>query len=311
MNDELHKNGYIIIKDPLGYSQKERALSSIIQVGGGKTKIDYNIFNEFINNDFIPKINETLGWSSIYLKYRFSNFQNAKDAAQFHGDVYNFADEDLMPIYTGLIYFDKSILEIIPGSHIKNNLSTNELYAMKKQIKPNAGDMIVFHANIHHRGIFYETSENRRLLQVFDIFPNKYIYMSYYPKFLSVITGQKFITTHVSFISEAISKNKFLDTIMTYLSYLMVNNGVQYKIIMSDITDEQKKGRYVGYVPGLIDTVKPGQLQDWNINMTVIEHNTIIPNTTSQKITLALVLILLASRCNLNSYNKYIKNNKK
>ena len=304
MNEVLHKNGYIIIKDPLGENQKNRALSCIVQVGNGKTKIDYSRFNEFINNDFIPQINETLGWSAVYLKYRFSNFQNAKDAAQFHSDIYNFTDDKLMPIYTGLIYFDNSILEIIPGSHIKNDLSTNELYARRKQIQMNRGDMLVFHANMHHRGIFYETADDRRLLQVFDIFPNNDIYTSYYPKLLSVITGQSFIMNNTGFISEATSKNKNLDTIITYLHYMMVNNGIQYKIIMSDIMDEQKKGRFVGYVPGLIGTVKPGELQDWNTNMTVIEHDIIMPNTTIQKITVVLVLLLLASRCN---YKKYIK----
>ena len=308
MNEKLHTNGYIIIKDPLGSNQKNRALSSIVQVGGGKTKIDYNKFNEFINNDFIPKINETLGWSAIYLKYRFSNFQNAKDAAQFHGDIYNFADDDLMPIYTGLIYFDNSILEVIPGSHIKNNLSSNELYARRKQIKIIGGDMLVFHANMHHRGIFYETVNDRRLLQVFDIFPNNDIYTLYYPKLLSVITGQSFIVNNVSFISEATSKSKNLDTIISYLHYLMMNNGIQYKIIMSDICDEKKRGRYVGYVPGLVGTVKPGELQDWNINMTVIEHDIIMPNTTIQKITFMLVLLLLIGRCNFNSFKNIHKN---
>jgi ectoine hydroxylase-related dioxygenase (phytanoyl-CoA dioxygenase family) len=174
MEDKLHTNGYIIIKNPLSNYQKNNALDCIKDVGNGKTMIDYNNFNFFVNNDFIPKINETLGWSSIYLKYRFSNSQNSKDAATFHGDVYNFSDENLLPIYTGLIYFDRAVMEIIPGSHIKNNLSTRELYNMRKLIHMEPGDMLVFHANMHHRGVFYESNrKNRRLLQVFEIFPNK------------------------------------------------------------------------------------------------------------------------------------------
>jgi hypothetical protein len=87
-----------------------------------------------------------------------------------------------------------------------------------------------------------------------------------------------------------------------------MNNGIQYKIIMSDICDEKKRGRYVGYVPGLVGTVKPGELQDWNTNMTVIEHDIIMPNTTIQKITFMLVLLLLIGRCNFNSFKNIHKN---
>ena len=311
MNETLNKNGYILIKDPLETNQKNRALSCIIPVGNGKTKIDYNKFNEFINTDFIPKINETLGWSATYLKYRFSNFQNAKDAAQFHGDLYNFADDNLMPIYTGLIYFDNSIMEVIPGSHIKNNLSTNDLYSRRKQIKMNGGDMLVFHANMHHRGIFFETVKDRRLLQVFEIFPNNDTYTVYYPKILSVLSRQSFIIDNSLFISDITSKSKICDKIITYLHYFIMNNNMQYRIIMSDISDEQKNGKYVGYVPGIIGTVNPDGLQDWNINMIVNEHDTIIPNTTMQKITIILVLLLIANKYNMhkkiNIKNKYKK----
>ena len=74
MNYELTKNGYIIIKNPLSTYQINNALSCIVDNGNNKTKIDYNKLNLFIDNDFIPRINETLGWSSIYLKYRFSNY---------------------------------------------------------------------------------------------------------------------------------------------------------------------------------------------------------------------------------------------
>jgi hypothetical protein len=279
--------------------------------------INYNKLNLFINNDFIPKINEILNWSSIYLKYRFSNSQNSRDAATFHGDVYNFVDDNLMPIFTGLIYFDDATLEIVPKSHIKNTLSTKELYEKRTKIKMNYGDILIFHANLHHRGVFYESkSKNRRLLQVFEIFPNYEIYNLCYPKFLSVITGKSFIMNNINFINEFISKNKNVDETITYLHYWLVNNKLHYKIVMSDITEEQKKGKYIGYVSGLIDTVKENTLQEWNINMTVHNHNTIIPNTTIQVIILILILLLIiAYRCDVISkiklyYKKYnIKKN--
>ena len=128
MNNKLHENGYIIIKNPLSELSKKKALSSIIHINTQKTMINYNNLNLFINNDFIPKINGILNWSSIYLKYRFSNSQNSRDASTFHGDVYNYVDNNLTPIFTALIYFDDAALEIVPKSHIKNTLSTKELY---------------------------------------------------------------------------------------------------------------------------------------------------------------------------------------
>lgn len=293
LNYELHKNGYIIIKQPLSNYQINNALSCIVN-SNGKTKIDYNKFNLFIDNDFIPRINETLGWSSSYLKYRFSNSQNSKDAAMFHGDVYNFADNNIMPIYTGLIYFDDAFMEIIPKSHIKNNLSTKELYERRKKIKMSSGDILVFHANIHHRGIFYESkSKNRRLLQVFEIFPDKKTWDIYYPNFLSVLTGQTFIINNINFISETISKHKNLNNIVTYLHYWLLNNELQYKFILLDITEYEKTGKYIGYIPGLIDTVREGMLQDLNINMTHIAYNTIIPKTTIQKTTIIITVMIL------------------
>jgi len=303
MEDELHKNGYILIKNPLADYQKNNALNCIRDVGGGKKMIDYNKFNLFIDNDFIPTINNTFGWSSIYLKYRFSNSQNSKDAATFHGDIYNFADENLMPIYTGLIYFDGAVMEIIPGSHIKNNLSTRELYNRKVKLIMGPGDILVFHANMNHRGVFHESKrKNRRLLQVFEIFPNKKVYEIYKPKFLSVITGQSFIINNVSFLSEYISKNKNADDLMSYLHFWLVNNGLQYKLVMSDISQDQKNGRYVGYLPGLIDTVKEGMLQDWNINLDVIDYDRIIPDGTIQKISLIIIIMMLIySRYNTNT----------
>jgi len=63
-----------------------------------------------------------------YIKFRFSNNNNSIDASVFHRDDYNYTDSSMIPIYTALCYFDKAELEIIPGSHIKNNLSLTDLY---------------------------------------------------------------------------------------------------------------------------------------------------------------------------------------
>ncbi len=290
---ELDKRGYVIIKNPLTQQQLNNGLSSV-KVVGNKSQIDYTILTNFIDNDFIPKINEKLNWKAIYMKYRFSNHQNAKDASTFHGDVYNFVDDNIMEIYTGLIYFDEAVLEVIPGSHLKNDLSSNCQFNNKISLKISAGDMLVFHANLHHRGVFYEsTNKNRRILQVFDIFPNEELYNKNQPKLLSVITGNSGLIDSFTSLSEVISKIKFINDIINYVSYMLMNNNIQYSIVFSDISSDKKTGRYVGYVPGKIDVVKKNTLQDWNINIITRDQESVEPDRTGQKIILILILMYI------------------
>lgn len=293
MQTDLDKNGYVLIPNPLSNQHKQNALSCIVNMHDNSTKIDYTRLNNFIDTDLIPNLNETFGWKAKYVKYRFSNMQNSKDASTFHGDIYNFVNDDIMPIYTSIIYFDDAELEIIPGSHLKHNLSTSELYSNKIKIKINAGNMLVFHANMYHRGIFYKSIQpNRRILQVFDIFPNQKTFDELFPKLLTVITdnqGKGFVSNATDFFS----KNKYLTDLSTLPHLWLLNNSSQYKILLSDISDEEKKGKYITYLPGRVDTVKPGELQDWNINMTVIPYKTIRPDFTLQTIVLVFIAILI------------------
>ena len=99
-----------------------------------------------------------------FSKYRFSNNNNSSDASTFHRDLYNHTENDIVPIFTVLVYFDDTQMELIPGSHIKNNkYSFDDL----KIIDIKAGNTLIIFANLLHRGKNFTNSGNRRILQIF------------------------------------------------------------------------------------------------------------------------------------------------
>ena len=288
--DKLGRDGYVIFRNNLTNNELNEGLKSI-----HNQKIDYTQMKKFIDTIYWPKVNKALGWNSIYLKFRFSNFENLKDASLFHGDVYNHTESKTMPIYTGLCYFDDSLLEIIPGSHIKNNLSSCDLFNNKKIINIKKGDMLIFHANMYHRGIAFDPKhkqKNRRLLQIFEIWPNKEQYNEMKNNFLTVLTNKTDLIKKFYNIGP-FAKKFNVNEYIVYLHYLLVRNDMQYKIIFSDISNETKNGKYVGYEPGIRDIIRPNQLQPWNVNIIVNKHNTIIPNTTTQTIVICILFIIL------------------
>lgn len=151
INTDINNDGYILLRNVLTENDLEYGLSSIVD-----NKVDYFIMKKYIDNVFFPKIKKT---SNIitdphYVKFRVSNNNNSTDASTFHGDIYNNTNNELLPIYTCLCYFDDAQMEIIPGSHKYNNIGSSiESYNKKIILDIKHGDILIFHANIHHRGI--------------------------------------------------------------------------------------------------------------------------------------------------------------
>ena len=84
MIKQLHNDGYIIL-DTLSQHDISYGLSSI-----ENNKVNYGTMKYFIDHIFMKSISNKLSWNASYLKFRFSNKQNAKDASTFHSDIYNF-----------------------------------------------------------------------------------------------------------------------------------------------------------------------------------------------------------------------------
>ena len=216
-----------------------------------------------------------------FSKYRFSNNNNSSDASTFHRDLYNHTENDIVPIFTVLVYFDDTQMELIPGSHIKNNKYT---FDDRKTIDIKAGNTLVIFANLLHRGKNFTNSGNRRILQIFEVCEPVYRSL-----ILTCITSRSNIMKSITNLSKKIStNNKWLDLI-THFHYYLIVNDLQYKIFLMDIPESMKRGRMVGYESSKrsYDT----GLKETNVNIILGPTQTVVLNNYK----LICVIILLLS----------------
>jgi len=279
------KDGYIILKNKLTDTELEYGTSSIqgtpssiqgtpssIQGTPSSiqgTQVDYTKVKSFIDDIFLYKIKELgIMTDPHYVKFRLSNNNNSTDASTFHGDIYNHTSIEILPIYTCLCYFDDAQLEIIPGSHKYNNLGSSiKSYNKKQIIHVSRGDILIFHSNIHHRGINFNKTSNRRLLQVFEVFPDKETYDEHSSKLIIVKTSDSMLVKNI--VSPLMYELATYPTIINFLTmvhYILMYNDLHYKMSFMDIDPAQKKDHYITYEPTqrIHDLNKTGDL---NVNI--------------------------------------------
>jgi hypothetical protein len=157
-------------------------------------KIDYNKLSKFINNAMLDTCGKILNWEPVCAKYRVSNNNNS-DASTFHRDIIcKDPNLNLIPSFTCLSYLDKTVMELIPDSHDDISMSiTNSFKKFFKTVKLviEPGDMLVFYSTMLHRGIFTENLPNRRLIQLFEVFPSRELYNTYGNQILHVPGKEK------------------------------------------------------------------------------------------------------------------------
>jgi hypothetical protein len=267
----LSNNGYILFHNKLTNKELNFGLSCI----QNDNKVDYVIMKKFIDNIFFPTIQKNIDVikEPNYVKFRFSNNNNSTDASTFHADIYNHVGIELLPIYTCLCYFDDAQLEIIPGSHKYNN-NGQSINTYKKKIILNIqrGDILVFHANMHHRGINYNKEANRRLLQVFEVFPDSETYNKHFSKLVIVQSSESFIIKKIlSPIMYNTSKFPSIINFINFFHYILMYNDFQYKIAFIDIAPWDKKNRYITYEPGrriFMENLEiNNKIEDLNVNV--------------------------------------------
>ena len=288
-NHNLQTNGIHIFSERLNEIEMNDCLNHIDDDSANYTQV-----KSFIDNVYFPKVNNTFNWNCIYTKFRLSDFTNLKDASFFHSDVYNYTDS-FMPIYTGLCYFDDSTLEIIPHSNIKNNNNFSCLFNTKQTIDVKAGTIIVFNSTLYHRGMIKDNSaKHRRLLQIFDIFPNRTIFNTHFPKFYTVSTKKSSVVNIYNNYSifNNVGLNVTNETVL-YLHYLLMYFDVQYKLIC-DVPN--KCDKYITYEPGTRDTIKVNGRQPLNVNIIIIDTKQIDPeiNVLFMYVILIILIILIA-----------------
>ena len=284
---DIHKDGYIVLRNILTEDDINNGLSCMI----GK-KIDYKILKNFIDEIFFARIikHSDVIKQPQYVKFRFSNNNNSTDASTFHGDIYNHTDIELLPIYTCLCYFDETKMEIIPGSHRKTKDWSIQSYNKKIVLPLQPGDILIFHSNIHHRGINFDKKGDRRLLQVFDVFPTIDIYKEYSTKFIIVTPEARNKTAgNISYI---VSKFPIVIDTIAFFHYNLMFYDLQYKLAIMDIPPSEKKGHYISYEVArrvFMDDIK---IDDQNINV-ICDKSIKTMNHSTHYWFLGLIYILL------------------
>jgi hypothetical protein len=284
MDKKLNKDGYIIIKK--GITDFDKVLNSI-----NGDIINYTDIKDFIDNTFLLTIQKNLFdiTDPIYIKFRFSNNNNSIDASVFHQDDYNHTDLDVLPLYTGLCYFDDAELELIPGSHIKGELGLIDLYKNKKVLFLEKGDIVVFHSNIYHKGLNFTKGKDRRLLQVFGIFPNKPIYNELKNKVKIVNTSNNKITERNSLYY--LSQNETYLRILNYFMLIIVYLDIQYILTLQDLPFFYKKGKIISYEPSGRIYYKDNLKDKININIVTDTDIEYVPYSNFYLFVLILIII--------------------
>jgi hypothetical protein len=284
MDKKLNKDGYIIIKK--GITDFDKVLNSI-----NGDIINYTDIKDFIDNTFLLTIQKNLFdiTDPIYINFRFSNNNNSIDASVFHQDDYNHTDLDVLPLYTGLCYFDDAELELIPGSHIKGELGLIDLYKNKKVLFLEKGDIVVFHSNIYHKGLNFTKGKDRRLLQVFGIFPNKPIYNELKNKVKIVNTSNNKITNHNYLYY--LSQNETYLRILNYFMLIIVYLNIQYILTLQDLPFFYKKGKIISYEPSGRIYYKDDLKDKININIVTDTDIEYVPYSNFYLFVLILIII--------------------
>lgn len=223
LNKQLIENGYILFKNVIKKDNIDNAYSCFFP----NQKINYSCIKDYIENVMLKTIDEKMEWNSDYIKFRISDNNNSSDASTFHRDIIAQKEDLLIPSYTCLSYLDSAVMEIVPKSHLKLFAKIGELYNLYKskvRLIMEPGDILLFNSTMLHRGVFTENNKTRKLIQVFEVFPNKDLLMEYKDKFVHVTAKEDY-----SYVMQFFSKFNISDTISNWIGY--INSATGYGIL--------------------------------------------------------------------------------
>jgi len=179
----LAAQGFVLWKNVLPPADVQEAQAAI-----EPTRVNYARILPYVQQTLLGTVNRQLGWQAVLTKYRVSDNNNSADASAFHRDVAcHHPDQTLFPLYTCLSYLDATIVELIPGTHLRPVMGWGEAwrtYGQAQRLEVQPGDVLLFHAGLIHRGIFTEGLARRRLIQVFEVYPSQNAADTYRPRVL-------------------------------------------------------------------------------------------------------------------------------
>jgi hypothetical protein len=160
---------------------------------------------------------------------------------------------------------------------------------MKKiQLSMNPGDVLVFYSTLLHRGIFTENLPNRRLIQVFEVFPSIDEFETYSDKIHHILGNDSYNEQMISF-----AKNKILNGIMNYYGYL--NSSTGYGVVDDEydyLSSESRCGR-LDIEEGTFQDSNKYILRKPNRVIDTDEHNKIVYNMFYKKIIIYLIITFI------------------
>jgi hypothetical protein len=256
-------------------------------------QVNYIQVQTFIDSIVLPFVAQQLKWDAapIYNKFRFSNGNNSIDALAFHRDTYNYTkDGVIVPLYTVIVYINPTVMEVIPDTNFHNEYRLSDISSLRSKITrleiPH-GSILVFPATLLHRGVFHLNKKDRKVLQIFDVYPTRDIYDKFYDKLLLA----KFPQTKMGYFSYIIGKSRILSNIFVWLHFYIVILQVQYSLVWKDIPHKARQMYYVTNEPGLQGTLTT-ELQPMNRNIHVHPYAHVAYPTDINIIPLLFVVIL-------------------
>ena len=253
----LDTQGYIILRKVIPIQVIKEIQDSI-----KGNQVNYWKNKEFIDTYIIPIIKSATHWESPnYSKFRTSNNNNSSDAAVFHRDLNNFtSSKEIWPIYTCICYLDGGLMELIPGTYqepVMNNFQSYKNFLNTKLIHLDPGDLLLFHCLTIHRGIFFDKMENRRLIQVFEIYPTKTLREKYAKKVIKKLPSQSKNYKLGQKINIWCHKNQILSSILNLVGYIYASKRLVYpqypfskKELNSDLYISHKSTQEIKPKPG-------------------------------------------------------------
>jgi len=268
--DELNDKGFLLLKDALTNSDIQEAHKYI-----QGQQMDYTSMIRFIENIMLKKINRSLDIDITYTKFRVSNNNNSVDAGGFHRDIIPLRKNVTpLPLYTCLCYLDKTVMELIPGTHTTPVMSYTEAFSKFNssiKVSLNPTDLLIFNSSLIHRGIFTENLGQRRLIQVFNCFLNKNDFMKYSPRLLDIEGDNKFSDVFLMLYKSSITS--FVPNLFGYLN-AATGSGVTWTKTLPICTDMNLDSYSYSSSEGLCSRihVEPHTMQKTNQYYIAIEN---------------------------------------
>lgn len=234
---ELNINGFLLIKNCIDLNNVKYAQSCI------NNKVNYKKLEPYFDDVMLKTIKNELKIDLECTKYRVSNNTNSADAGVFHRDLQSYGkNNEEIPVFTCLSYLDKTHMELIPGSHKYTHLSLYQIpFIIKNRtiVTVNPGDLLIFYATILHRGIFYEQTPQRRLIQLFDCIPK--VYVTEFKKSILHIPCEDNCNSNISSFFIALHKIPICSEYVNYVGFCTAAKGYgSYYNCLKYITNDKE-----------------------------------------------------------------------